>query len=421
MNVFLNNQENEIYQYSNFHLQNYENSFHKSQASLSQQNIDTSNNFNHFVDIASNFWTKKFDEKAKELQSETLSEIFSPSTLSQVEVFDFAGINTGSHPQINQEISTDLSADKFIDNFKWDSSLDEILLELAFQSKCDWAAIAKKFPESRISPKILKDRYRDLFNVTLANKQRFTADEDRRIIKYFQKYGTNWRAISNMLPGRAPTTIKNRFYSSLRNKVQRYSSDKTPITSSKAIRPIFSDLPTLRRGSFEDLSFNIQEQSLLKVNFIPQVKQNVEQFYDCDKFFAFENNNSYEAKTCEMTEEPYDLEYQNFTVPVNVNQPRVFDFQQPSSNEVQNNINTQHLQSNQQGTIQTETYNWTQQVDNTPEVIFEENANLPTKDPKKMVSELNNRVNVVMSLCFQIQQEIEKTMQRANSTPSVVN
>jgi len=411
MNVFLNNQENEIYQYTNFHSQSYENSFHKSQAPI----VDISNNqsgFDHFVDIASNFWSKKFDEKAKELQSETLSEIFSPHTLSQVEVFDF---NTGSHPQINQEISTDLSSDKFIDNFKWDSSLDEILLELAFQFKCDWPVIAKKFPESRISPKLLKDRYRDLFDVTLANKQRFTADEDRRILKYFQKYGTNWRAISNMIPGRAPTTIKNRFYSSLRNRVQRYSSDKTPLTSSKAIRPIFSDLPSLRRGSFEDLSFNIQEQSLLKVNFLPhvqqqQVKQNVEQFYDCDKFFAFDSSNSYEAKTCEMTEEPNDLEYQNFTVPVNVSQPRVLDFQQPSSIEMQNNINTHYLQPNQQG--------MTQQIDNTPEIIFEENENLPTKDPKTMVNELNNRVNVVMSLCFQIQQEIERTMQRANSTPS---
>jgi len=384
MNVFHINQENETSQYTNKNFQSESSSINKS-LGLTNSGSQEQPGFEHFMNIASTFYTKKFEEKAKELQTEAWTEIFSPGTVSQVGVFDFA------QPQIQAEDSEDFLSEKINDEIKWDAAFDETLLELAFEFKCDWAQVAKKFPQPKTSTKVLKDRYRELNSVILGNKARFTAEEDKKVLKYFKIYGTNWRVISQLLPGRGPTTIKNRFYSHLRTKVQRFSSDNTPLTISRGRKSTFAGLPKLRRDSF-DGGFNLQEQTL-KVDFIQEPAK--QQYFDCDQFFAFDSTQ--EAKTCEMTEEPNDLEYQNNIVSAyaNQNQDQFFDFQETPS------------YTQQQGTIELEACNW----DDYP--LIEEKPKTSAKNPQALVSELNNRLSSVMSLCFQIQQEIERTKEKA--------
>jgi len=404
-------------------------SFYNSQQNntnpLPSQNTSTEEplGFGHFLDIASNFWSNKFDGKAQELQNEAL-------ILDHTQVLDYKE----TQQQFNQENSQDFLSDNFNENYKWNPSDDETLLELAFQYKCDWIKISKKFSHPNLSPRVFKDRYRQLFSVTLANKARFTTEEDRKIVKYFQIYGTNWKVISCMIPGRNPTTLKNRYYSSLRNKVQRYSSAPTSLTSSKYRNRIFSDLPRLQGGSFEDLGFSGQQQQNLQVDLISNIQQ---QSFDCDQFFAFENFTEPTA----MTEEPKDLGYQQNLAPFNANVNQSRNYQQFVPSYDSNNV-----QRNQSAMPEFGTFDWNddyktfnEPVNNHPdwletnissktskteqEAILkkEESAShfqepqTAQKNPRIIINELNNRVQNAMSLCYQIQQEIERTREKAGN------
>jgi len=370
----------------------------------------------HLMDITSSFWSSKLKEITQDLQNDALVP-------NHPEIIDYKE----TQHQINQENLEDFLYDNFNEDYKWNPSDDEILLELAFQYNCDWIKISKKFHHPNLSPKIFKDRHRKLFSVTLANKARFTTEEDRKIIKYFQIYGTNWKVISCMIPGRNPTTLKNRYYSSLRNKVQRYSSAPT---SSKYRNSIFSDLPRIQRGSFEDMGFYGQPQQNLQVDLMSNTHQ--QQSFDCDQFFAFE---SFTEPTV-MTEELNNLGQQQNFVSNNVNQNQNYQQVVPS-------YDLNNAQRNQSGSTEFECYDWTDDFKTFDEVTnnqtncsnpgfssktskFEQediqakdestnNFQEPQKDPKIMINELNNRVQNAMSLCYQIQQEIERTREKAGN------
>ena len=47
-------------------------------------------------------------------------------------------------------------------------------------------------------------------------KGNWTVEEDEKIFRLYQKYGTSWSKIEKYLPGRTENSIKNRFYSALR-------------------------------------------------------------------------------------------------------------------------------------------------------------------------------------------------------------
>ena len=101
---------------------------------------------------------------------------------------------------------------------QWGTKHDLLLSKLVVEMKYDWKRIAKQFNKKWITPRFVRDRYRAITEPLLPKKTRFTHDEDLQIVKYYTQYGSNWKAITNFLPGRTSTMIKNRFYSSIKKK-----------------------------------------------------------------------------------------------------------------------------------------------------------------------------------------------------------
>jgi hypothetical protein len=190
-----------------------------------------------------------------------------------------------------QEILMDEGSEEFIDGYRWTSSSDETLLELAYEFNCDWQRIARSFPDQSVSPKLLKDRYRTLNDITLPNKARFAPQEDRKVLRYYEKFGTNWNAIASMLPGRGAVTIKNRFYSSLRYKIKKGSEDDSSVES-----PV-QEKATASSGSMnlEEIETKAEQDDKEKGSTYSWLEMSGtgdenKQHNDCDHFFSFYDN-----------------------------------------------------------------------------------------------------------------------------------
>jgi len=179
------------------------------------------------------------------------------------------------------------------EDFRWTSHLDETLLELAYEFDCDWKRVMKCFPEENASVKVLKDRYKILKDISLPNKARFTPQEDRKIVRYYKKYGMNWAAISSMLPGRGAITVKNRFYSSLRYKLEKEEEENFSTQEKTMIAE-----PSLSISKTCSTSMNIEEeeeeveakieQEEGEKNYFFEIDHKYDE-YDCDHFFSFQD------------------------------------------------------------------------------------------------------------------------------------
>lgn len=66
--------------------------------------------------------------------------------------------------------------------------------------------------------KQIRDRYLNSLDPGVS-KNKFSQAEDEIIIKYFKIYGTVWSKIAKLIPGRTADTIKNRFYTSLKKRI----------------------------------------------------------------------------------------------------------------------------------------------------------------------------------------------------------
>jgi myb proto-oncogene protein len=73
----------------------------------------------------------------------------------------------------------------------------------------DWKAISSAFP-SRSAAEV-EQRWRQRIDPT-TKKSSWTKEEDQVLVLMHQKFGGKWKLISNYLPGRLPSSIKNRFY-----------------------------------------------------------------------------------------------------------------------------------------------------------------------------------------------------------------
>jgi len=103
-------------------------------------------------------------------------------------------------------------------NKGWKESDDTQLLSLAKKYKCDWKKIAKKFNNKKFTPYFLKIRYKDLIKAPVQKKHKFTHSEDLQLAVLYQKYGSDWKAISEHFKHRTGVMLKNRYYSFIRKK-----------------------------------------------------------------------------------------------------------------------------------------------------------------------------------------------------------
>ncbi len=68
--------------------------------------------------------------------------------------------------------------------------------------------------------KQIRNRFLNVLDNNL-NREKFTFEEDRKIIKLYKSYGKSWSRIAKSLKGRTGDMVKNRFYSSLQKIVEK--------------------------------------------------------------------------------------------------------------------------------------------------------------------------------------------------------
>jgi hypothetical protein len=101
----------------------------------------------------------------------------------------------------------------------WDEEMDQLLLKLGSQYKCNWKKIANKYNHKKITSQFIKMRYKDLtYAAPITRRIKFTHQEDLMIAKYFDKYGSNWSEMSQFFQDRSAIMLKNRYYSFIRKR-----------------------------------------------------------------------------------------------------------------------------------------------------------------------------------------------------------
>lgn len=94
----------------------------------------------------------------------------------------------------------------------WTLTDDEKLSMLAIEKDHDWKTIAAEFPSR--SPADVEQRWRQRIDPN-TKKTAWTKEEDSVLRQLHNKFGGKWKVISEYLPGRLPSSIKNRYYGKL--------------------------------------------------------------------------------------------------------------------------------------------------------------------------------------------------------------
>jgi hypothetical protein len=100
----------------------------------------------------------------------------------------------------------------------WTPEEDDNLLNLLRTFGKNWSLISKYMPSR--SGKQIRDRYLNTLDPSI-KRDKFTKEEDMKIIEAYLKHGPAWSKISNGFKGRTGDMIKNRFYSSLKRKINK--------------------------------------------------------------------------------------------------------------------------------------------------------------------------------------------------------
>jgi len=109
-------------------------------------------------------------------------------------------------------ISTECLSPKIKKQVKWTKDEDNLLLEAAKQHNFrDWVSIAKHIPGR--TQKQCNLRYLQIRPEI--SKGTWTNEEDFLLLKYYEIYGNNWRAISKRLKTRNSKQIRDRFINCL--------------------------------------------------------------------------------------------------------------------------------------------------------------------------------------------------------------
>lgn len=107
---------------------------------------------------------------------------------------------------------------------RWTEAEDELLEMLAEKYRNDWVKLTEFLP--RHTPTAIQKRWKNKIDPRYT-KGKWTPEEDQMICKLYEQEGGNWVKFSNLIPGRHPDQIKNRFYGTLRKK-QVEQKSRTP-------------------------------------------------------------------------------------------------------------------------------------------------------------------------------------------------
>ena len=153
----------------------------------------------------------------------------------------------------------------------WKKEEDEKLLSLFNKYGKNWASISREMPWR--TGKQIRDRYLNVLDSRL-NKEKFTIEEDNKIIELYEKFGNSWSTIAKYLIGRTGDMVKNRFYSTLGKMIinkenQNFNSsqflckkhNKNDNTIEKSLNGNYNNIENL-----SSIYIGYQENDLNKIN-----------------------------------------------------------------------------------------------------------------------------------------------------------
>lgn len=99
----------------------------------------------------------------------------------------------------------------------WKPEEDQQILDLVGKYGKEWSKIAR-IMVSR-NGKQIRDRFINVLDPAV-NRSKFTLDEDLLILRLFKQMGPKWASMTNHFDRRSADMIKNRFYSSIKKKME---------------------------------------------------------------------------------------------------------------------------------------------------------------------------------------------------------
>lgn len=108
----------------------------------------------------------------------------------------------------------------------WTPEEDQELLRLYRYYGKNWSHISKYMPHR--TGKQIRDRFLNALDDNL-KKDKFTKEEDRKVVKWYKVYGNSWCRIAKKIKGRTGDMVKNRFYSSLKNHLDEFDEEEKDI------------------------------------------------------------------------------------------------------------------------------------------------------------------------------------------------
>ncbi|CAG9313872.1 unnamed protein product [Blepharisma stoltei] len=100
----------------------------------------------------------------------------------------------------------------------WTPEEDELLSQLTKKYKKRWDIISNYFPDK--NAQAVQRRWANKHDPNVI-KTRWTPEEDELILKLYKNYGGNWKKITACLKGRPADAVKNRFYGTIKKKIQK--------------------------------------------------------------------------------------------------------------------------------------------------------------------------------------------------------
>ena len=115
----------------------------------------------------------------------------------------------------------------------WTPEEDQELLRLYKYYGKNWSNISKSMPQR--TGKQIRDRFLNALDDNL-KKDKFSIEEDRKVVKWYKVYGNAWCRIAKKIKGRTGDMVKNRFYSSLKNHLDDFDEEEENVKEGRKKR-----------------------------------------------------------------------------------------------------------------------------------------------------------------------------------------